>query len=257
MGSGVQQEGGGNRSPASSAKGKHRTAVAAPARPKGWDDEERNHRAKERTYWLALILIVAVGAVATTILAFWALIDGQSAAVASRQAATEAKRQADAAEQQIAITKSNQTRQLRAYIGFIPGGIENFGDKEKQVFRLIRRNYGLTPAYSVSQSPAVQEVIPINGRIKRPFPLSVTTLTSSETIFPGMDSPLPAFGNPDSPDDSALVKIGKDYQTVIYGAVYYDDVFGERHYTRYCWSFKGPSMTKDDAISCLVHNDSD
>jgi hypothetical protein len=259
MGSEVDKEASGTSSGASPAKGKRRSGASTPAKPESGHDDERSHRAKERRdsfLTTLLILTAAGGAIATVILALLAFINSQRAAVASREAAVEAKREADAAEQEIAVAKSNQARQLRAYIGFVPGGIENFGDKDKQIFRLTRKNYGLTPAYSLSQTAAFQEVIKLDGNPTRPFPLSVPKLLNSETTFPGMEKVFRIVGNLDSPDDIARMKTGSDFQFVIYGAVYYADAFGEQHYTRYCYAFKGPSMTKDDADSCSSHNDS-
>jgi hypothetical protein len=40
------------------------------------------------------------------------------------------------------------------------------------------------------------------------------------------------------------------------GIVTYNDAFGDAHYTRYCWLFKGPRTADGDAEWCPGHNDS-
>jgi len=47
------------------------------------------------------------------------------------------------------VTRDSEKRQLRAYVGVIPGDIENFGVPGKEESIIIRKNYGQTPAYDV------------------------------------------------------------------------------------------------------------
>jgi hypothetical protein len=81
------------------SEGKQNCGTAPPSGPKGWHPEERGHRSYERKYRTATIiltLIAAVGAIASTILAFSALTNSQNAAASAQTAALEARRQADA-----------------------------------------------------------------------------------------------------------------------------------------------------------------
>src|SRR6267154_3828350 len=49
----------------------------------------------------------------------------------------------------LSVTQDTEYRQLRAYVGTIPGGIENFGDPARQRFTITAKNFGDTPAYDV------------------------------------------------------------------------------------------------------------
>jgi hypothetical protein len=53
-----------------------------------------------------------------------------------------------------------------------------------------------------------------------------------------------------------LAFAGTEYEIVYYGIVFYTDAFGATHYTRYCWMFRGKSMTGKDVDYCIGHNDS-
>ena len=52
-----------------------------------------------------------------------------------------------------------------------------------------------------------------------------------------------------------MVKSGLK-QFVYWGDICYHDAFGGSHYTRYCFMYKGLSMTAKDADGCLGYNDS-
>ena len=151
----------------------------------------------------------------------------------------------------------NARQQMRAYIGFIPEGVENFGDKEKQVFKMTRKNYGLTPAYNVVASPTLHDVVKIGAPLPVTFsPSPGSVPKDTPTVFPSMENQLRIMGHAQSQTQIDLAKDGREYQFIYYGIVYYDDAFGKPHYTRYCWIFKGPSMTAKEADACLGHNDS-
>jgi hypothetical protein len=150
----------------------------------------------------------------------------------------------------------NAHRQLRAYVGVSPGGIENFGDSQLQKFTLIRKNYGTTPAYNVFVKESLVTVIHAGDKIpeQENTPSSLPGLLS---LFPGISLPLTINGAAGlSKEQADSVREGKDVLFVYAGIVTYYDAFGEEHYTRYCWSFKGPSMTESDAEWCPGHNDS-
>jgi hypothetical protein len=146
-------------------------------------------------------------------------------------------------------------RQLRAYVGVIPDGIENFGDRKTQSFKLTRKNYGATPAYDVWIDPR-QTIIHIGDTIQ-PIPITPPNITGTFTIFPSAELPYYSNGINATDKQIALVReAGSEFQIAYYGIIYYRDAFGEPHYTHYCWLFSGPSMTAKEANGCLGHNDS-
>jgi hypothetical protein len=156
---------------------------------------------------------------------------------------------------QAGISRDTERRQLRAYIGITPGDVENFGDRDKQILRIIRKNYGLTPAYDVITG-LFHDVIRINGPI--PTPISgVQGPSNTPTLFPSMEAPFYWRGTPLSQQQVDLIRNGKEYQLVFWGMVTYTDAFGAKHFTRFCYLYKGPNMTSKDADICFGHNDSD
>jgi len=158
---------------------------------------------------------------------------------------------------QAAISRDTERRQLRAYVGITPGDIQNFGDRDKQEFTIVRKNHGLTPAYNMI-GISLQEVI----RIGAPVPLNISTainqgIPDTVTLFPAMELPVHIRGTPLSQQQLNLALDGREYQLIYYGITWYDDAFGAKHFTRFCYLFKGASMTSKDADGCLGHNNSD
>jgi hypothetical protein len=147
-------------------------------------------------------------------------------------------------------------RELRAYVGVIPGGVENFGDSRAQRLTIIRRNYGVTPAYNVFVKPTLAAVMRAGDAIPQDE-IDTPKLSGLLTLFPGISLPFYVTGTEGVAKDQAdLVKEGKNVLFVYAGILTYNDAFGDEHYTRYCWLFKGPSMTDRDAEWCPGHNDS-
>jgi hypothetical protein len=181
--------------------------------------------------------------------------------VASGYVAIKTRDAVDAATRQANIIDGSSKRQLRAYIGVVPGDVVNFGDRENQTFNYALRNFGTTPAYNVFVNPRPPVVIAFGGTIDT-VPVIYPNLTGTMTLFPAMDFRRYHRGTNISDEDNKRIKIGvsvKDlngFQLVYAGIVTYKDVYDELHYTRYCWMFTGASMTSRDAEACLGGNDS-
>lgn len=99
-------------------------------------------------------------------------------------------------------------------------------------------------------------------RIGAPIPFNISTKlqqapSDTATVFPSMESVFHFRGTTLSQQQLDLARDGREYQLIYYGIVWYDDAFGVKHYTRFCYLFKGTSMTNKDAEGCLGHNDSD
>jgi hypothetical protein len=149
-------------------------------------------------------------------------------------------------------------RQLRAYVGIIPGAVENFGEPGRQRFTLIRKNYGLTPAYDVGLSTIGVDVERPNAQINTGNTGCVSPKTRGMiTMFPSMELPFYiTIAQNFPPNQLALVRSG-EFVFVYYRTVCYNDTFGAPHYTNYCWMYHGESMTDKDAQGCFTFNDSD
>jgi hypothetical protein len=160
---------------------------------------------------------------------------------------------------QASISSDTAKRQLRAYVGVTAGGIENFGDQQKQVFTIIRKNYGATPAYDLISPPPILEVIHIGARTSTVLPAQPPSIQGviSATLFPTMELPFYIRGSQNiSKQQFDLVRIGTEYELIYYGIVFYNDAFGALRYTHYCWMFRGENMTSKDAEGCIGYNDS-
>jgi hypothetical protein len=167
-----------------------------------------------------------------------------------------AKDQVGSANDQIKIMRDTEHRQLRAYLGILGGDLENFGDKDKQTFTFVRKNYGQTPAYDVTWSSQGQAII----QIGQPIPIvegAPPDISHLISIFPGMEMPFKITTTTAPKDRMLYVTQSDKMYYVYYGTVRYKDTFGESHYTKYCWMFKGKSMSSKDAEGCLGNNDSD
>ncbi len=164
--------------------------------------------------------------------------------------------------QQWVTADDQERRQLRAYVGVAAGDIEDFGAPDnKQRLHLVRKNYGLTPAYDVGFSNVGTLVVTTNTlfSINTPAACKQASVAGLITMFPTVELPLKINFAGDKPiisaEDIGYIKAGTK-QFVYFGDVCYHDTFGATHYTNYCYMFRGTSMTAKDADSCLVHNDS-
>jgi hypothetical protein len=84
-------------------------------------------------------------------------------------------------------------RELRAYVGVLPGGVENFGDSQIQRFTIIRKNYGLTPAYNVFVKPTFAGVVRAGDKMPADE-VAPPNLSGLPTLFPGLSLPFYVSG---------------------------------------------------------------
>jgi hypothetical protein len=156
------------------------------------------------------------------------------------------------------VAADSESRQLRAYVGVVPGDVEDFGGPNQRL-TLIRKNYGQTPAYDVGASVVGVTIVKASGPAAIVIPPSgcgVPSVYGLITMFPSMTLPLSIDIKENfSKNELALVQLGES-GFVYYGTVCYHDAFGESHYTNYCWMYKGTDMTAKTAEGCLQHNDS-
>jgi hypothetical protein len=81
------------------------------------------------------------------------------------------------------VVSDTEKNQLRAYIGIVPGGIDNFGDGQRQTFNFIEKNYGQTPAYDVFNLAVLPYMIQEGGQL-RPTPTERPPNIRSSNRFP-------------------------------------------------------------------------
>jgi hypothetical protein len=116
--------------------------------PGGPDISENEHRALERRHWgrtTAFTLIAAIAAVGAAIVACLAYIE-------TAKQATDARRQAKAAEDQVEVARDTEWRQLRAYVFLDPGHMvlsPRYLPNEPPSGLYQLKNFGTTPAYGL------------------------------------------------------------------------------------------------------------
>jgi hypothetical protein len=152
--------------------------------------------------------------------------------------------------------KDTNERQLRAYVGIRPLGIDNFGEAN-QVLHTVRKNYGTTPASDLFMDQPNIAILPRNGQfnpaICEPVP---TRIVNTLALFPGQELRFEMKTNLNmTKEQIASVRNGSQYQLQFWGTIHYKDIFGKQRCTRYCWGFYGPSMAENDSEYCLQHND--
>lgn len=203
----------------------------------GWHSDEREHHRIERGYWRLttfLTFFAVAGAIATVIISNWTLKE-------AHKATNEARRQADEAALQVKISKDTEERQLRSYMiaerydaKILTKGIIN------QYIQV--RNGGQTPAYHVMAKIAC-------GLFDFPFKSGIPPYLFGDKpisygVFTGATDVSSVFG----PGQSivSLYKLANfsndDYKKfqnrkkvmVISGVIYYDDIFGAQHHTKFC-----------------------
>ena len=186
----------------------------------------------------------------------WSAVQASNAVIQAANAVAEAKRSADAAQAQVAVSTDTEHRQLRAYVGLSPGDVENVGDEKTQKFTFQRKNFGVTPAYDVSLVDLTFGVITFG----QPIPV-LTPFTDiprgTPTIFPSSKLKMDIAGDIINKGVIERLSANSNLRFVYSGTIKYRDAFDKTHYTNFCWMFKANDFTGEDADWCQGHNDSD
>jgi hypothetical protein len=153
------------------------------------------------------------------------------------------------------IARDAEHRELRAYIGIIPGGVENFGQPGQRAI-FIRKNYGATPAYDVGFSEGGFIIQAVGARLPAAPKGCVAPGMPLITMFPGAELPLTINFEGRFTGEAILSVLAGKSVLIYFGNACYHDAFGSVHYTNYCWMYKGASTTAKDADACLGYNDS-
>jgi hypothetical protein len=222
--------------PKNIAKRKKRLSPFPESVDEGWHPEEREHHRVERRYWwlTAVLTFMAVAAATyTVVLSKWTLDETRKATVEANRQSNETKRQAD-------IAKETGEKQIRAYVVFDGASIEEI--RKKAVIKFKFKNSGITPAFIIDmmQSGAY---VPFPFEKGRPpirfsdYPLTTSLMYGSNRNYsveaPGsewttsiVDSNLSA--------KTMLKKFSGGSAYLVVAVIYYRDVFGTIHSTKFC-----------------------
>lgn len=156
---------------------------------------------------------------------------------------------------QLGVSRDTERRQLRAYIGIVPGQVEGISDAP--IGNFIQKNYGLTPAYLVGIDRIEGRILKNKTIFALPMPGCARPrergLTSTS---PTMELPLKIKIPNITQEQIDNVVYGSDYMFLFDGEICYFDAFGFTHFTHFCWKYHDSSMNAKDADACMEYNDS-
>lgn len=212
---------------------------------KCWYADTEKYEAAESTYWRRQNIIASLGLILnifTFAAAAVAACIAYNAFVQTKRQANEAKRQATAAETQIAVAKDTEERQLRAYVLLASATIRIEKDNTVLI-SLVAKNYGLTPAYDFKHwsCAVIREGNPVETKIPSlPTPYAKMDLPTSvvapgdvkHKIFHGFCEEQPPKARALTSAEIAGLK-SSTWAVYAYGEATYRDAFGGKRITRY------------------------
>ena len=172
----------------------------------------------------------------------------------SRYAIFAVNRRAEATEKAYDLAAETSRSQLRAYVSVLGIATQNAFEKN-MASSLNYKNVGQTPALGLrTLSDAV--IISSSGSDVKPPRLYSTS-------YGGDNEPTSALGG-GTPASDPISRTFKDAELeefragskvyVVWGVIYYSDVFGKNHYTRFCRYFKNGELGR--WMLCQTGNDS-
>lgn len=173
----------------------------------------------------------------------------------SRYGILAANRRAEATEKTYDLAAETSRSQLRAYVSVLGIATQNAFEKNMSS-SLNYKNVGQTPALGIRILSDVV-IIPSSGSdVKPPRTYS--------TSYDGDNEPTVALGGGVVASDPINNRAFKEAELVefragsklyvVWGVIYYSDVFGKNHYTRFCRYFKNGEASR--WAPCQTGNDS-
>jgi hypothetical protein len=173
----------------------------------------------------------------------------------SRYAILAVNRRAEATEKAYDLAAETSRSQLRAYVSVLGVATQNAFEKN-MASSLNYKNVGQTPALGLRTVTDAVIISSSGSDVKPPRTYS--------TSYGGDNEPTIALGGGTAASDP-VNRTFKDAELeefragsklyVVWGVIYYSDVFGKNHYTRFCRYFKNGELGR--WMLCQTGNDSD
>ena len=164
--------------------------------------------------------------------------DMKSSIAEAARAATAMEKLAVNSEASLIAGRKLASQQMRAYVTVVTGSA-NYQEKAKNIFFAAMPHFvntGHTPAHNVRFKHKA-EILNINLPSDFAFPLPIEIIGGS-IIGASQNTEVTIAIKHFVPDDEiAGIKAGHTQALFIWGIVYYDDVFGEPHETRFCQTY--------------------
>jgi len=172
----------------------------------------------------------------------------------SRYAILAANRRAEATEKTYDLAAETSRSQLRAYVSVLGISTQNAFEKN-MASSLNYKNVGQTPALGLKTLIDAVIISSSGSDIKPPRAYSASYNGDSEATVPlgggiaASDPITRTFKEAELEEFRAGTKL-----YLVWGAIYYSDVFGKNHYTRFCRYFKNGELSR--WLLCQTGNDS-
>jgi hypothetical protein len=176
-------------------------------------------------------------------------------------AANQARRQADAAQQQVRVMADQEKRQLRAYVVPVAFSVPaNYAENQRPSVRITFENIGQTPAYDVIWSFTLAPFA---------YPQSGPVAGGPADCGEGPDqqwSHKSFIGKGLAIDKDGVAVLSqlniqaiKAWRQALYfaGRICYRDTFGAQHWTEFCEVWVGEGSELGSGVGCSFGNDAD
>jgi hypothetical protein len=173
----------------------------------------------------------------------------------SRYGIFAANRRAEATEKTYDLAAETSRSQLRAYVSVLGISTQN-GFEKSMSSSLNYKNVGQTPALGLRTLTDVVIISSSGSDVKPPRTYSTSYSGDNESTI--------ALGGGIAASDPISNRAFKEAELeefragsklyVVWGAIYYSDVFGKNHYTRFCRFFKNGELSR--WALCQTGNDS-
>jgi hypothetical protein len=173
----------------------------------------------------------------------------------ARYAILAANRRAEATEKTYDLAAETSRRQLRAYVSVLGISTQNAFEKNMSS-SLNYKNVGQTPALGLRTLTDAVIISSSGSDVKPPRAYSTSYGGDNETptaLGGGIAASDPVSRTFKESELEEFRAGSKLY--VVWGAIYYSDVFGKSHYTRFCKYFKNGELSR--WMLCQTGNDSD
>jgi hypothetical protein len=222
-------------------------------------------RLERYTRWL--IAATLVSAILCTVWTTWSIHELRNFAFQQAKSVTDsieisrygilaANRRAEATEKTYNLAAENSRSQLRAYVSVLGISTQNAFEKDMSS-SLNYKNVGQTPALGLRALTDVV-IIPSSGSdVKPPRAYSTSYDGDNEAtvaLGAGIVASDPVNNRAFKEADLVEFRAGNKLY-VVWGVIYYSDVFGKKHYTRFCRYFKNGEASR--WAPCQTGNDSD
>jgi hypothetical protein len=173
----------------------------------------------------------------------------------SRYGILAANRRAEATEKTYDQAAETSRNQLRAYVSVLGISTQN-GFEKSMSSSLNYKNVGQTPALGLRTLTDVVIISSSGSDVKPPRTYSTSYGGENESTIAlggGIAASDPVSNRPFKVGELEEFRAGSKLY-VVWGAIYYSDVFGKNHYTRFCRYFKNGELSR--WALCQAGNDS-